>query len=670
MGGLRIAGYLVAGVAALLVLLLVGVAIFVDPNDYKARIVREVQTTTGRDLTLQGDIKLSVFPWIALQLGPVRLGNPAGFGPEPFVSVQRTSLRVKLLPLLRKRLEVGRIEIEGLDLRLRTNASGKGNWEDLGRKNATPATATDPQRSASLQSLDGILIKDSRVSYDAITLSRLNLEVGKVAERSTVPVKAEFDLATGPGGTAASLSAAFEATLDSPAQHYTLNGLRLAGALEPNTPRGKVPWKFAAASVDVDIGAQTLKVPAFSAQFGAAQISGAVAGEQIIAAPDLRGSLHLEPLALREFLSQMGVALPKTRDAAALTRLVMSTEFVYARKSVNLEKLAVKLDETQLTGTAAMTSLDTKAMTFDLKVDQIDLDRYLAPKVTGTATAKTQPPASPLPTTAVRSLDAMGALSIGRARVMGMSLSNVQLTLRAGEGLLHLFPLKASLYGGTYTGDITYDAQEAVPKVRVEQAVSSVDMAALLKDGMKSERLSGRGNASTKLTGAGLTSDALIKNLSGRLDLNLADGAVNGVDLWYELNRAQALLKQEAMPSGTDDRRTKFDSFKMSADIAGGVATTKDLTVASQYLRITGAGTVNLSSEAIDYHLIATVLKAPPSAQGSGLSQLTLAEIPVQVTGTASSPKVLPDVQGILKSQLKQKLQNTLQDKLKGFLGK
>ena len=513
MGGLRIAGYLVAGVAALLVLVLVGVAIFVNPNDYKARIVREVQTTTGRDLTLQGDIKLSVFPWIALQLGPVRLGNPAGFGPEPFVSVQRTSLRVKLLPLLRKRLEVGRIEIEGLDLRLRTNASGKGNWEDLGRKNATPAMATGAQRSASLQSLDGILIKDSRVSYDAITLSRLNLEVGKVAERSTVPVKAEFDLATGPGGTAASLSAAFDATLDSVAQHYTLSGLRLAGALEPNTPRGKVPWKFAAASVDVDIGAQTLKAPAFSAQFGAAQISGAVAGEQIIAAPDLRGSFHLEPLALREFLSQMGVALPKTQDAAALARLVMSTEFVYARKSVNLEKLAVKLDETQLTGTAAMTSLDTKAMTFDLKVDQIDLDRYLAPKATGTATAKNQAPPSPLPTTQVRSLDAMGALSIGRARVMGMSLSNVQLTLRAGEGVLHLFPLKASLYGGTYTGDITYDAHEAVPNVRVEQAVSSVDMAALLKDGMKSERLSGRGNASTKLTGAGLTSDTLIRKI-------------------------------------------------------------------------------------------------------------------------------------------------------------
>lgn len=670
MSGFRIAGYLVAGLVALLALVLVGVAIFVNPNDYKARIAQEVKAATGRELALLGDIKLSVFPWIALNLGPVSLGNPPGFGPEPFVSVQRTSLRVKLLPLLRKRLEVGRIEIEGLDLRLRTDASGKGNWEDLGRKSATAAPATAPQRSGSLESLEGILIKDSRISYDAITVSRLNLEVGKVAERTAIPVKAEFDLTTAPAGTAASLSAVFDATLDSAAQRYALADLKLSGTLEPNGPHAKLPWRFTAVAVEVDTGAQTLKAPVFAAQLGAAQIAGAIAGEQIIAAPNLKGSFQLEPLALRDFLTQVGIALPKTQDPGALSRLALSTEFVYAHKGVHLEKLAMKLDDTQLTGTAAITNLDTKAMTFDFKVDQIDLDRYLAPKTTGAATVKTAGPPSPLPTTAVRAIDATGGLNIGRARVEGMALSNVQVTLQAKEGIVRLFPLKAGLYGGTYTGDIMYDAHDAVPRLKVDQTVSSVDMAALLRDSIKSERLSGRGNASTKLAGAGLTSEALIKNLSGRLDVNLADGAVNGIDLWYELNRAQALLKQQAMPGGADDRRTKFDTFKMSADIAGGVATTKDLNVASQYLHVNGAGTVNLSSEAIDFHLVAKVLKAPPSAQAGGLSQLTLAEIPVQITGTASDPKVLPDVQGILKSQLKQKLQNTLQDKLKGFLGK
>ncbi|MGH8210020.1 MAG: AsmA-like C-terminal region-containing protein, partial [Steroidobacteraceae bacterium] len=169
---------------------------------------------------------------------------------------------------------------------------------------------------------------------------------------------------------------------------------------------------------------------------------------------------------------------------------------------------------------------------------------------------------------------------------------------------------------------------------------------------------------------SGLTSDALIKNLSGRVEMNLADGAVNGIDLWYELNRAQALLKQQSLPAGSDDRRTKFDSLRMSADIVGGVATTKDLNIASQYLRVTGGGTTNLITEAIDYHIVATVFKAPPSSQAADLSQLTLAGIPVDISGTTSDPKVRPDLQGLLKSRLKQKLQDTLQDKLHGLFGK
>jgi len=102
------------------------------------------------------------------------------------------------------------------------------------------------------------------------------------------------------------------------------------------------------------------------------------------------------------------------------------------------------------------------------------------------------------------------------------------------------------------------------------------------------------------------------------MEANLANGAVNGIDLWYEVNLVQALLAQQSPPSMRDQHQTKFDSFKMSADIAGGIATTKDLNIASQLLRVTGAGSSNLITQAIDYHLVATILKAPPQLKGQG----------------------------------------------------
>jgi AsmA protein len=670
---IKILGLLVAGIIACALLLLLAVALIVNPNDYKERIEQQVKTTTGRELTLRGDIKLSVFPWIALELGPASLGNPEGFGKEPFLSVQRAALRVRLLPLLHKELQVGRIEIDGLDLRLKKNAAGKGNWEDFGQMQAPASVGQTRQSSESLEGLGGIEITQSRISYEAITISNLNVDVGNLSQHAAVPVKASFDFDSGAGGNSLSLASAFTVTPDMPVKRYGLAGVTLSGKLKLKNDNRSLPWEFVAHSVDLDLAAQTLKAPAFSAQAGPAQLSGSMAGDKILDAPAIGGSFKLEPLVLREFLARIGVEPPKTRDEKAFSKLAFSTHFSYAMKTLRLTQLDVQLDDSQLRGSLMLTNPETLANEFDLNVDRINVDRYRAPE---TAEAKTDQSSraaekpTELPTSALKALNTRGSFSIGSATVAGMSLSNLKLGVSAREGVVHLSPIKASLYGGQYSGDITYDAHESTPRLALEQEVTGVDMAPLLKDSIKSERLSGRGNASAKLAGQGRTSDALIKDLSGRVQADLVDGAVNGIDLWFEISRAQALLKQQTLASGNDDRRTKFDRFKMSADIAGGIATTKDLMIASQYLRVTGTGTANLLTKGIDYHILATILKALPSAHGADLSQLTLAGIPVEISGTMSDPKVRPDLAGLLKSNVKQKLEDTLKNKLQGLFNK
>ena len=76
MSALRIVAYVAAGLIGLVVIGLVLVVVFVDPNDYRDDIEKLVEEKTGRELTLSGDLKLSVFPWIALESGPASLGDP------------------------------------------------------------------------------------------------------------------------------------------------------------------------------------------------------------------------------------------------------------------------------------------------------------------------------------------------------------------------------------------------------------------------------------------------------------------------------------------------------------------------------------------------------------------------------------------------------------------
>jgi AsmA protein len=121
--------------------------------------------------------------------------------------------------------------------------------------------------------------------------------------------------------------------------------------------------------------------------------------------------------------------------------------------------------------------------------------------------------------------------------------------------------------------------------------------------------------------------------------------------LGYEIGLAQALIKHTPAPAKSSPARTKFDAFKMSAEIINGIAATKDLTISSPVLRVTGQGNANLVNKAIDFQMLASVLKAPGAS---------VADIPLKITGTYADPTVRPDAEALAKGQIKQKLQDVL----------
>jgi AsmA protein len=312
-------------------------------------------------------------------------------------------------------------------------------------------------------------------------------------------------------------------------------------------------------------------------------------------------------------------------------------------------------------------------MEFDLALNQIDIDRYRsAPEDASKAVAPASAKSSEAPSDALKTLEMNGTFALGSATFAGLRMTDGHLKLQARGGVTHIAPLTARLYGGQYSGDVTLDDRGPVLSSRFEQNLAGVDVARLLKDFAKSQRFSGHGTITSSLTARGNGGDAVLKSLNGHVAANLDDGAIEGIDLWFEINRAASLIQRQGVPGGSSSGRTKFDSFKASADIVDGVATTKDLNVASQNLRVTGQGTANLVTEAVDYQVQAKLLKAaPPAAGAAGAS---LADIPLKITGTMSSPTVRPDLEGLARAQVqqqldkhKQELQQKLQDQLKGL---
>lgn len=122
------------------------------------------------------------------------------------------------------------------------------------------------------------------------------------------------------------------------------------------------------------------------------------------------------------------------------------------------------------------------------------------------------------------------------------------------------------------------------------------------------------------------------------------------------------------MPARGGGNSTRFDVFKASANLSNGVATTKDLDIASGDLRVTGQGAANLTTQAIDYRVNAAILKGAAASAA-------LANVPLLITGTMKSPSVRPDTQSLVRSVAQQQLQkhkgqveNKLRSVLKGLI--
>ncbi|MDE2296407.1 MAG: AsmA family protein [Gammaproteobacteria bacterium] len=661
-------GITLAALVVLIAALLASVVAFVNPNDYKPQIEQYASSATGRALSLPGAIRLSVFPWIALRLGPATLGNPPGFGRQPFASVRHVSLRVKLLPLLlHRRLEIGRIEIDGLDLRLERDAAGRGNWQGIG---GTSGTAAPPGAASeglgALPQLAGITLTDGRIRYGTLLADHVDLDVGHLGPGVEVPVKLSLDLATHPGTPAFPIAASFDFTPDAALRRFRFATLTLHGKLPPKAPGAAATWDFSAPGSSLDLHAQTAEVPRFTLHLADARITGELRATGLLGTPRWAGGLHLDPLSLRQWLDQLGMKLPRTRDAKALTRLAVTTDFAYSAPAIHLSNLDWQLDETEVRGSATITNLATHAATFDLSANRIDLDRYRSPdSASAPATPSTAPATDPL-----KGLSLDGRLAIGDLRVAGLHLSQVRIGVSASGGVLRVAPANAALYGGSATGQVTIDDRTAVPGLRVTEKLTGVDVARLLQDFAQTRRLSGRANLSATLAARGRGTNAMLRSLSGHVAANVTGGAIEGIDLWSDVNHAISLWQHHTLSTDSGSGRTRFDALSASATLVDGIATTKDLTIASRTLRVTGEGTTNLPTRAIDYRLQVRIPSSPTA------SAPALAAVPVMVTGTLTAPKVSPDLEGLAKAsfgrELRQRgdaLKKKLEEKLKSLLG-
>jgi AsmA protein len=264
--------WVVAVAVAVLVAVVVGISLFFDPNDYKARIVRLVHERTGRDLQMAGDLRLTFFPWFGVEAREVALGDAPGFGPEPFAKVARLQVRVKLLSLLRKPVEMDTVVVHGLMLHLIKDAHGRGNWQDLaGSTGAPPAkegtqVETGGPPPAAALALGGLDVRDAQLAWEdrgagsRYAVTGLDLHTGALLLDGPVAVTLAGDVESTAPAITGHVDLAGAVAADLAGQRATVSGAHVVAQLRgPGVPGGEVAADVTAV-LHVDLAKPSLQV--------------------------------------------------------------------------------------------------------------------------------------------------------------------------------------------------------------------------------------------------------------------------------------------------------------------------------------------------------------------------------------------------------------------------
>jgi AsmA protein len=670
----------------LIVVVLIGTAVVVaplvlDPNDFKGDIITQVKERTGRDLKIDGDLKLSVFPWLGIEIGEVELGNAPGFGDQPFAAAKSAAVRVKLMPLLDKELVVDTIGVDGLVLNLAKAKDGHTNWDDLmaAEEPAAAKGAAEPGTEGgglAKLAIGGVDIQDGRISWDdrqtgeKYEISGLLLKSGAIEPGRPVALETGLTLKQAKPQLTAKLRLTGTVVLDEEAGRLIVSDLQAeVDATGEAIPRGNLRATLATA-LGLALDGSSVTLDRLNLTSGNLQLTGNLKGSDLGGKPAFSGALKLTPFNLRGWLQSQGMTIPETADAGVLTRFGAETTLAARSGATELEKLSINLDDTHVTGGARLRG---EAIGFDLNVDAIDLDRYLPPKREEQAGAGSGAAGGGdeelLPVETLRGLNLSGSLAIGRLVVNRLKAEDVRINVKAAGGQLHLDQRISRFYEGSYRGSTDVDVRSATPLVRSESALADIQAGPLLKDLNGSDRLSGKGRFNAKLNARGNSANSWKRTLAGNLDFRFENGAVKGINLAQTIRETKALFEGKPAPKSNEPVQTDFSELSGTGVIANGILTNRDLSAKSPYLRVNGAGTVNLVSEATDYDLRTVIVGTGKGQGGKELADLEGVTIPVHVSGRYSDPKYSVNWAEVLTSSQKAKLQEKLQEQLQGALG-
>ena len=622
------------GLVLLLVAAMILIPLLVDVNRYKPQIEAKVAETTNREFRIGGDIALSVFPWIGLSFSDLRLGSPDGFKESDLLKVGSFEARVKLMPLLSKSVEIKRVILDSPQIVLVKAKNGRTNWDFT-----TPNTK--PQASAAKKETPS---EDGGMALQSLTAEEITIRNGTLTF---------VDHTSGSSQNVSDLNLTLaDVSLDRPvslAFSTRLNGqpLEIKGSVGPvGSPPASQPITY-----DLNISA-----------FKALEAGLKGSARDLTGKPAFDLALDVAPFSPRKLFETLGQPFPvQTTDPEVLKTVGLTARIKGGTTQVNLTDGKLVLDDTRTDFTLAAKAFDRPDITFDIRMDQLDLDRYRPQPAGDPPAAKKSDPAGTSKTGAkdkkpdydpLRKLILDGRLTVGQLTAGKAKLQNVRFEISARQGRFQIEPLAADLYGGVANITGTFDVRKSQPRTDLQLSLQNVAAGPMIKDLAQKEVIEGLLKSDIKLSFQGDDPERIKQTLNGGGQLQFADGALVGIDLAAMVRNVQAAFGQAERV--TEKPKTDFAEFTIPFTLRKGTFGTDATRLLSPLLRVGANGQADLVAEQLDFRVepsfVATIKGQGDTEAREGIM------VPVLVSGSFQNPQFAPDLKAIARQQIQKEL--------------
>lgn len=443
------------GILALIIVAALVVPFFIDLNSYKGMIADQAKAATGRDLIIDGDISLSLLPLPSVSVEGIKFGNAADGAAANMAEIERVEVKVALLPLLSRNVEVKSIELVNPVIVLEKLPDGRGNWELAPAPDATAAPAETAESSSDSGynvSIDGASIKDGTLVYrDLATAAEQRIEHLNV------------DLSMG------SLQGPFKATGGVTALNIPLGFSLDVGRFDPAQP------------MPVNV---TLRVDDAGASVGFAgqvDMKAAESNDQ----PILVGKLTGKGENVAKLIAVLAGS-PAQEGPLAQT-FALDGDISAGKTSAELKNFAASLGDMTARGSVVAAMGETTDVAVDLAMGRLNLDQLLpaggaAPAAEPAASVEAAPAAAPAGGFSLPAgINAKANVTVDQVVVQGNAIDRVKLIAALADAKVNLTELSAQLPGGTALKlGGTLEAQDGQPIFAGGLDVNSSNLRALI----------------------------------------------------------------------------------------------------------------------------------------------------------------------------------------------